>query len=113
MCEELRRRRYSWLRTPALFFVVVGGMSLYLGAWLPFVAKEQFLRDAGLICLPAGAALLGAGLGLLRLKRWLWRRYDPNIQVSSDRRMSIAQERAMTEKEFARKHPWAEAFEVG
>lgn len=108
MCDELRRRRYGWLYTAGMFLLTIGALGLVAAAGTATDPRPHF---HWMTCLAVEVAGAGLGATALILKRRLSASYDPNDRVPADRRMDLALDRAMTKKEFARRHPSAEALE--
>jgi hypothetical protein len=111
MCEELRKRRYAWIYTPAMFLLTFGGAGM-MCAVLGATSKPPPNLDAIGIFAAIGLGGIGLGVGAFTLRRVLWDRYNPNTQVSADQRMAIALQEAMTDAEFASWHPGATAVET-
>jgi len=111
MCEELRKQRYGWIYTPAMFLLTIGGFGVMGAICSATDARHRGIENIWWLAL-SGAVAFGIGVAAFVVRRILWARYNPNTRITADHRMAIAQDEAMTEAEFARRHPAATAVEM-
>jgi len=110
MCGAIRVQHLSWMKTAGVLLLVASGYGMFITYSNGNVAGS--IPAKGMVAVRiAMLAIAALGAVLLVIRRMSWAAYDANSRIPEQSRREIAVGRALTEAEFAVRHPGIKAIE--
>jgi hypothetical protein len=110
MCEAIRREKLGWIKTATIILLTFSGW----GMWLSFsnpISSQPLPANEVPVLRAITLALAAVSLTLLIFFRKIWATYDANTRMPQEARRELAERRALTDADFAARHPGVEAIE--